>query len=160
MDKLLEILRENSSFSTKELALMLGEPEDYIAAQIKEYEQTGVIKGYQAIVDFDKVEDAGVTAIIDLKVTPERETGFDTIASKIMAFEEVRTLYLMAGTYDFAVFVNGKTMQDVASFVARKISCVDGVVATATHFMLKTYKLGGVSLVDDDNSSDRRSMVL
>ena len=106
MDKLLEILRENSSFTTKELALMLGEPEDYITAQIKEYEQTGVIKGYQAIVDFDKVPDAGVTAIIDLKVTPERETGFDTIASKIMSFEEVRSLYLMAGSYDFAVFVN------------------------------------------------------
>lgn len=160
MDKLLEILRENSSFTTSELSMMLGEPEDYIAAQVKEYEQTGVIKGYQAIVDFDKVPDSGVTAIIDLKVTPERETGFDAIAKKIMSFEEVRTLYLMAGSYDFAVFVNGKTIQDVASFVARKISCVDGVVATATHFMLKTYKLGGVSLVDDDNSSDRRSMVL
>ncbi|MBQ7504293.1 MAG: Lrp/AsnC family transcriptional regulator [Ruminococcus sp.] len=159
MDKLLEILRENSSFTTKELSLMLGEPEDYITAQIKEYEQTGVIKGYQAIIDFDKVPDAGVTAIIDLKVTPERETGFDSIATKIMSFEEVRTLYLMAGSYDFAVIVNGETMQDVASFVARKISCVDGVVATATHFMLKTYKLGGVSLVDED-STDRRSMVL
>lgn len=160
MDKLLEILRENSSFSTQELSLMLGEPEDYITAQIKEYEQTGVIKGYQAIVDFDKVPDSGVTAIIDLKVTPEKETGFDNIAAKIMSFEEVRTLYLMAGSYDFAVFVNGKTIQDVASFVARKISCVDGIVATATHFMLKTYKLGGLSLVDDENSSDRRSMVL
>ena len=159
MDKLLEILRENSSFTTKELSLMLGEPEDYITAQIKEYEQTGVIKGYQAIIDYDKIPDAGVTAIIDLKVTPERETGFDSIAKKIMNFSEVQSLYLMAGSYDFAVFVHGKSMQDVASFVARKISCVDGVVATATHFMLKTYKLGGVCLVDDE-PADRRSMVL
>ncbi len=159
MDKLLEILTENSSFTTKELALMLGEPEDYIAAQIKEYEQTGVIKGYQAIVDFDKVPDSGVTAIIELKVTPKKETGFDEIASKIMAFEEVSSMYLMAGSFDFALFVNGKTMQDVASFVARKISCVDGVIASATHFMLKTYKIGGVSLVDDE-CSDGRGMVL
>ena len=159
MDKLLEILSENSSFTNKEISLMLGEPEDYIAAQIKEYEQAGVIKGYKAIVDFEKVPDAGVTAIIELKVTPKKETGFDEIASQIMSFDEVSSMYLMAGSFDFAVFVTGKTMQDVASFVARKISCVDGVIASATHFMLKTYKIGGVSLVDD-NPSDGRGMVL
>ena len=159
MDKLLEILSENSSFTNKELSLMLGEPEDYIAAQIKEYEQAGVIKGYKAIGDFEKVPDAGVTAIIELKVTPKKETGFDEIASQIMSFDEVSSMYLMAGSFDFAVFVTGKTMQDVASFVARKISCVDGVIASATHFMLKTYKIGGVSLVDD-NPSDGRGMVL
>lgn len=160
MDKLLEILSENSTFTTSELALMLGEPEDYITAQIKEYEQTGVIKGYQAIVDYDKVPDAGVTAIIELSVTPKKETGFEEVAKEIMSFEEVTSLYLMAGSYDFAVFVKGKTMQDVASFVARKISCVDGVVATATHFMLKTYKIHGTSLVSDKEPSDGRSMVL
>ena len=159
MDKLLEILCENSTYTAKELALMLGEPEDYITAQIKEYEQAGVIKGYKAIVDFEKVPDAGVTAIIELKVTPKKETGFDEIASQIMSFDEVSSMYLMAGSFDFAVFVTGKTMQDVASFVARKISCVDGVIASATHFMLKTYKIGGVSLVDD-NPSDGRGMVL
>lgn len=160
MDKLLEILSENSTFTTGELALMLGEPEDYIAAQIKEYEQTGVIKGYQAIVDYAKVPDAGVTAIIELKVTPKKETGFEEVAKEIMSFEEVTSMYLMAGSFDFAVFVKGKTMQDVASFVARKISCVDGVVATATHFMLKTYKIDGMSLIDDKEPSDGRSMVL
>lgn len=159
MDKLLEILSENSSFTPKELALMLGEPEDYINAQIKEYEQSGVIKGYQAIVDWEKVPDAGVTAIIELKVTPKKETGFDEVARRIMAFEEVASMYLMAGQFDFSVMVKGETMQDVASFVARKISCVDGVIATATHFMLKTYKLGGMSFVDEEEP-DGRSMVL
>ena len=159
MDKLLQLLSSNSKFSTAEISAMLGEPEDYIAAQIKEYEQAGVIKGYKAIVDFEKVPDAGVTAIIELKVTPKKETGFDEIASQIMSFDEVSSMYLMAGSFDFAVFVTGKTMQDVASFVARKISCVDGVIASATHFMLKTYKIGGVSLVDD-NPSDGRGMVL
>ncbi len=160
MDRLLEILSENSTFTTKELALMLGEPEDYITAQIKEYEQTGVIKGYQAIVDYEKVPDAGVTAIIELKVTPKKETGFEEVAKEIMQFEEVTSMYLMAGSFDFSVFVKGKSMQEVASFVARKISCVDGVIATATHFMLKTYKIDGMSLVDDKEPSDGRSMVL
>lgn len=159
MDKLLEILSENSTFTTKELAMMTGEPEDYVAAQIKEYEQTGVIKGYRAIVDFEKLPDAGVSAIIELKVTPKKETGFDEIASTIMAFEEVTSLYLMAGAFDFAVIVKGKTMQDVASFVARRISCVEGVLATATHFMLKTYKMSGVSFADE-SPSDGRGMVL
>ena len=159
MVKLLEILSENSSFTPKELSLMLGEPEDYINAQIKEYEQSGVIKGYQAIVDWEKVPEAGVTAIIELKVTPQKETGFDEIAKRIMAFEEVTSMYLMAGAFDFSVMVKGATMQEVASFVARKISCVDGIKATATHFMLKTYKLGGLCFVEDEEA-DGRSMVL
>lgn len=160
MDKLLEILSENSSFTPKELALMLGEPEDYINAQIKEYEQSGVIKGYQAIVDWEKVPDAGVTAIIELKVTPRKETGFDEIAKLIMSFDEVTSMYLMAaGAFDFSVMVKGASMQDVASFVARKISCIDGIISTATHFMLKTYKVGGLSFSDGDEP-DGRSMVL
>ena len=139
---------------------MLDEPEDYISAQIKEYENNGIIKGYQALVNWEKIPDAMVTAIIELKVTPKRETGFDEIAKEIMSFDEVSSLYLMAGAFDFSVFVNGKTMQEVASFVARKLSCIDGVKATATHFMLKAYKIGGVSLDDDNNASDERSMVL
>jgi DNA-binding Lrp family transcriptional regulator len=138
---------------------MLGEPEDYIAAQIKEYEQKGIIKGYQALVDWEKVPDAPVTAIIELKVTPKKETGFDEVAEHIMAFDEVSSMYLMAGSFDLSVFVKGKSMQDVASFVARKLSCIDGVIATATHFMLKAYKIGGVNL-NDDSVDDERGMVL
>ncbi len=160
MDKLLEILSENSSFTTKELAMMLGEPEDYITAKIKEYEQSGAIKGYHAIIDWDKVPNAGVTALIELKVTPQKETGFDLIAERVMQFDEVSTLYLMAGGYDLGVIVKGKSMQDVASFVARKLSCIDGVLSTATHFMLKTYKDSGVELVEKDTKNDERSMVL
>ena len=161
MDKLLEILSENSSFTTKELAMMLGEPENYISAKIKEYEQSGIIKGYHAIVNWANVPDAGVTALIELKVTPQKETGFDLIAQRVMEFEEVSTLHLMAGSrYDLAVIVRGKTMQDVASFVARKISCIDGVLSTATHFMLKTYKDSGVELENKENITDGRSMVL
>ena len=159
MDKLLKLISENANFTSAELAAMLGEPEDAVKAKIKDYEEKGVIKGYQAILNSDYFEDNFVEALIELKVAPKKETGFDEIASQIMSFDEVSSMYLMAGSFDFAVFVTGKTMQDVASFVARKISCVDGVIASATHFMLKTYKIGGVSLVDD-NPSDGRGMVL
>ena len=160
MDKLLEILSENSSFTTKELSLMLGEPEDYIKAQIKEYEQSGVIKGYHAIVDWEKVPDAGVTALIQLNVVPKKETGFDDVAKKLMAFDEVSSLQLMAGAFDFAVTVKGKTIQDVASFVARKLACLDGVSATATHFFLKSYKDNGAILSEMESTKDGRNIVL
>ena len=160
MDKLLEILSENSSFTTKELSLMLGEPEDYIKAQIKEYEQSGVIKGYHAIVDWEKVHDAGVTALIQLNVVPKKETGFDDVAKKLMAFDEVSSLQLMAGAFDFAVTVKGKTIQDVASFVARKLACLDGVSATATHFFLKSYKDNGAILSEIESTKDGRNIVL
>lgn len=160
MDKLLEILSENSSFTTKELSLMLGEPEDYIKAQIKEYEQSGVIKGYHAIVDWEKVPDAGVTALIQLNVVPKKETGFDDVAKKLMAFDEVSSLQLMAGAFDFAVTVKGKTIQDVASFVARKLACLDGVSATATHFFLKSYKDNGAILSEIESTKDGRNIVL
>ena len=160
MDKLLEILSENSSFTSKELSLMLGEPEDYIKAQIKEYEQSGIIKGYHAIVDWEKVPDAGVTALIQLNVVPKKETGFDDVAKKLMAFDEVSSLQLMAGAFDFAVTVKGKTIQDVASFVARKLACLDGVSATATHFFLKAYKDNGAILSEIESTKDGRNIVL
>lgn len=160
MDQLLRILSENASFTTSELALMLGEPEDYIAAQIKEYESQGIIKGYQALVNWDAVPKSGVTAIIELKVSPKKETGFDEMAERVTAFEEVESVYLMAGGYDLAIIVNGDTIQDVASFVSRRLSTIDGVLSTATHFMLKRYKEGGVNFSDHDCHSDKRSIVL
>ena len=119
MDKLLKLLSENSGFTTAEIAAMLGEPEDYIKAQIKEYENSGVIKGYQAVVNWDMVDDSYVEALIELQVTPKKETGFDEMAELCMGFEEVESLYLMAGTYDFALIVRGESMQDIAMFVAK-----------------------------------------
>lgn len=160
MDKLLKILSENSSYTTKQLALMLNEPEDYIIHQIKEYEDSGVIRGYQAMVNWDGVKDAGVMAIIELKVTPKKEKGFDEIAEKIMMFDEVSSVYLMAGAYDLALVVKGETIQDISSFVAKKLSALEGIVSTATHFMLKRYKEGSVVLVDVEEPTDRREMVL
>ena len=160
MDKLLKLLCTNSQFSTAELAAMLGEPEDYIAAQIKEYEAKGVIKGYQAVVNWEDLDDSFVEALIELKVTPKKETGFDEMAQMCMAFDEVESVYLMAGVYDFALIVRGQTMQDIAMFVAKKLSTVEGVVSTGTHFIMRRYKDRGMNLTAFDGDTDERSLIL
>ena len=160
MDKLLNLLCTNSQFSVAELSAMLGEPEDYIKAQIKEYEAKGIIKGYQAVVNWEDVEDSYVEALIELKVTPRKETGFDEMAQRCMAFDEVESVYLMAGVYDFALIVRGQTMQDIAMFVARKLSTIDGVLSTGTHFIMRRYKDRGMNLTDFDGDKDERSLIL
>ncbi|MCQ2514228.1 MAG: Lrp/AsnC family transcriptional regulator [Ruminococcus sp.] len=160
MDKLLKLLSTNSEFTTAEIATMLGEPEDYIKAQIKEYESKGIIKGYQAVVNWEEVEDSYVEALIELKVTPKKETGFDEMAEHCMAFDEVESVYLMAGGYDFALIVRGETMQEIAMFVAKKLSTMDGVVSTGTHFMLRRYKDRGMTLTNSEEFKDRRSLIL
>ena len=160
MDKLLHLLSTNSSFTTAELATMLGEPEDYIKAQIKEYESKGIIKGYQAVVNWENSDETYVEALIELKVTPKKETGFDEMAQRCMAFDEVDSVYLMAGAYDFALIVKGQTMQDIAMFVAKKLSTIDGVISTGTHFILRRYKDRGMNLFEPDKQADERSLIL
>lgn len=160
MDKLLQLLSTNSGFTTSEIASMLGEPEDYIKAQIKEYENKGIIKGYQAVVNWDGLDDNFVEALIELRVTPKKETGFDEMAEMCMAFDEVESVYLMAGVYDFALIVKGETMQDIAMFVAKKLSTIDGVLSTGTHFIMRRYKDRGMNLINFDNQVDERSLIL
>ena len=160
MDKLLNLLCTNSQFSVAELSAMLGEPEDYIKAQIKEYEAKGIIKGYQAVVNWEDVEDSYVEALIELKVTPRKETGFDEMAQMCMAFDEVESVYLMAGVYDFLLIVKGESMQDIAMFVAKKLSTIDGVISTGTHFILRRYKDRGMNLFEPDKQADERSLIL
>ncbi|HHZ06918.1 MAG TPA: Lrp/AsnC family transcriptional regulator [Clostridiales bacterium] len=160
MDKLLKLLSENSKLTTGEIAVMLNEPEEYIIKQIKEYEKQGVITGYRAVVNWGKVTDAPATALIELKVTPKRDTGFDEIANKLMSFDEVDTVRLMAGAFDFLVTVKAKTITEIAMFVANKLSTLDSVVSTGTYFMLKTYKDSGVSFDNDESEDDKRSLVL
>lgn len=157
MDKLLRLLSENSSYTTAQLSMMLGEPEEAIKARIKEYENNGVIRGYQAVINWDGVPDAGVMAIIELKVAPQMQKGFDDIAEKIMRYDEVECVYLMAGAYDLLLIVNGRTIQDVSSFVAKRLAAMHGILSTATHFILKRYKEDGVPLIDTNN--DGREMI-
>lgn len=160
MDKLLQLLSTNSGFTTGEIATMLGEPEDYIKAQIIEYENKGIIKGYQAVVNRDELDDGDVEALIELKVRPRKETGFDEMAERCMAFEEVESVYLMAGAYDFALIVRGETMQDIAMFVAKKLSTIDGVLSTGTHFIMRRYKDRGMNLIDFGDRTDGRNLIL
>ncbi|MBQ1350117.1 MAG: Lrp/AsnC family transcriptional regulator [Ruminococcus sp.] len=160
MDKLLHLLSKNSQFTDAELASMLGEPVDYIRAQIKEYESKGIIKGYQAVVDWENVETDYVEALIELKVTPKKETGFDEMAKICMAFDEVEAVYLMAGVYDFALIVRGETMQDIGMFVAKKLSTIESVVSTGTHFIMRRYKDKGINLFEADKQADERSLIL
>jgi DNA-binding Lrp family transcriptional regulator len=144
MDELLRILQSNALESHEDMGRMLGLPAAEVSQRIADYEKRGVIRGYQAILDEDKLDLDKVTAVIEVKVTPQREGGFDTIAERIGRFPEVRSAYLMSGTYDLLLFVEGRTLRDVAAFVSERLSTLEGVLSTSTHFMLKTYKRFGV----------------
>jgi len=151
MDELLRLLKENAKESPENLAKLLGLGVDEVCAKIEDYETRGIIKGYQAIVDEDQLDTNQVTAVIEVKIIPEREGGFDRVARRISLFEEVSSMYLMSGAYDLLLFVAGNDLKKVASFVSEKLSTLDGVTSTATHFMLKTYKHHGVVMdIQDD----------
>ncbi len=145
--RILKLINENPRLTDKELAVMLDMSEAEVSAEIERLESEGIIGGYRAIVDWSRVEDIDtVTALIELKVTPRRDTGFDEIAAEILEFPEVDTVHLMSGAYDFAVYVKGRTIQDISMFVAKRLSPLDSVLSTATHFVLKSYKDSGVLL--------------
>ena len=144
MDELLRILQSNALESREDIGRMLGVPAAEVSQRIAEYEKRGVIRGYQAILNEDQLDLEKVTAVIEVKVTPQREGGFDTIAERIGRFPEVRSAYLMSGTYDLLLFVEGRTLREVAAFVSERLSPLEGVLSTSTHFMLKTYKRFGV----------------
>jgi len=154
MDKLLKLLRQNALESTANLAKMLDMSEEDVKAKIAEYEQKGIIRGYQAIVNEDELDLHDVRAAIEVKITPERQGGFDRIASALSRFNEVDSLFLMSGGYDLLVFVKGKNLREVASFVSEKLATIDGVISTGTHFMLKTYKDQGV-LMQSEQKDER-----
>jgi DNA-binding Lrp family transcriptional regulator len=157
MDELLEILQTNALESRENIGRMLGVPAAEVNARIAEYEKSGVIRGYQAILNEDQLNLEKVTAVIEVKVTPQREGGFDVIAHRISRFPEVRSAYLMSGAYDLLLFVEGRNLREVASFVSERLSPLEGVLSTSTHFMLKTYKRFGV-LMHQETSDERLSV--
>lgn len=144
MEKLLRLIENDATLTPKEIALMLEKEEGDIKNMIRQLEKDGVILGYKAVIDWDKTETETVTALIEVKVMPQRDDGFDKIAEKIQNYPEIKGLYLMSGGFDFTVLIEGKTMKEVAYFVARKLAPIEYVTATATHFVLKTYKYNGV----------------
>ena len=150
MDKLLEILEDNANLSYEQIAVMLDKEEGEIKDIIKKYEKDGVIVGYKTLIDWDKTDREYATALIEVKVVPQRDKGFDKVAEKIYRYPEVQNLYLMSGAYDFCVILEGKTMKEVAYFVAQKLSSLESVTGTATHFVLKKYKNNGAVYTSDE----------
>ena len=144
MQSILKLLKNDGRLDARRLAVILGTTEDDVAAKIKQLEKDHIIIGYTALIDWEKTSEEMVTALIEVQVTPQRGEGFEGIAERIYQFDEVESLYLMSGGYDFEVTIVGKSMKDVAQFVATKLSTVDGVRGTATHFILKKYKESGV----------------
>ena len=157
MDELLKILQANATESRENIARMLNLSVAEVNRRIADYEQRGVIRGYQAILNEDQLDLDTVTAVIEVKVTPQREGGFDTIAQRISRFPEVRSAYLMSGTYDLLLFIDGRNLREVAAFVSERLAPLEGVLSTSTHFMLKTYKRLGV-LMHQETSDERLSI--
>ena len=152
MDELLKVLKRNALESPENLAKMLNLSIDDVKAKIADYERRGIIRGYQAVVNEDQLDLRRVTAVIEVKVTPEREGGFNYIADRISKFSEVDSLYLMSGAFDLLLFVSGRDLREVAFFVSDKLATIKGVISTATHFMLKTYKSNGVIMAQSAES--------
>ena len=148
---ILEILKEDARTSHAEIASMLGATEEEIKTEVEEMEKTGVIVKYTAIINDEKTDKDFVEALIEVKVSPVREKGFNEIAEYIYQFEEVKSVYLMSGSYDLAVFVEGRTLRDAARFVSEKLSGIDKVLSTATHLILKKYKTEGIVLERQDS---------
>lgn len=140
MEKLLKLIADNARLSFEELGAMLDMKPEEVAAMLDEAAKNGVIKGYKALIDWEKAGIDNVKCMIDLCVTPKKDHGFDEIAESIAMLSEVESVYLMSGGYDLSVVISGKSFQDIALFVARRLSPMDNVISTATHFVLKTYK--------------------
>ena len=157
MDELLKILQANATESRENIAKMLNLSVAEVHQRIAKYEKDGVIRGYQAILNEDQLNLDTVTAVIEVKVSPQREGGFNTVAERISRFPEVRSAYLMSGTYDVLLFVEGHNLRQVAAFVSERLSPLDGVLSTSTHFMLKTYKRLGV-LMESGHAEERLSI--
>lgn len=159
MRELLDILEQNAKITVAEAAAMTGLSEDEAAKAIAEFEKNKVILGYKAMVNWDRTDKDYVTAMIDVKLVPQRDKGFDNIAERIYKYPQVKACWLMSGSYDLSVMIEGKHLKEVALFVAEKLAVIDGVQSTATHFVLKKYKDGNI-IFEDGETDDREAIVL
>ena len=156
-EKILSVIEKNSRIDIEELAILLGEDETAIANEIADMGKEGVICGYHTLINWDKTNNEKVNALIEVRVTPQKGMGFDNIAERIYQFSEVNAVYLMSGSFDFTVFIEGRTMRDVAQFVSDKLAPMDSVLSTATHFVLKKYKDHGTIL--SAKKKDERQLI-
>ncbi|EXX85915.1 AsnC family transcriptional regulator [Paenibacillus darwinianus] len=155
--KILELLKEDARRSAELISTMLGVPEADVKQAITEMEDDHVIVKYATVVNWSKVDDEKVTALIEVQITPERGRGFDSIAERIYLYPEVKSVYLMSGAYDLLVEVEGKTLKEVASFVSNKLSPIDSVLSTKTFFILKKYKQDGI--IFEEAEGDNRLVI-
>ena len=154
MEEILNILdKEKGNVSRAKIAQMLGMEEKEVADKIEKMEKENVIVGYKTIVSWDKTDKDVVVALIELRITPQRGEGFDKVAERIYKYPQVKSLYLMSGAYDLAVTIEGKSMKEVALFVAQKLAPMDSIISTATHFVLKKYKEEGIVFEDDEKDT-------
>ena len=150
MRELLELLEKNARLSTSELAAILRRSEYEIESAIQKLERDKILLSYNALINWEKFGDDSVTAVIEINLTPQREVGFDAIAERIYRFDEVSTVYLMSGSFDLMVIIEGKSLKEVADFVATRLSTIEGVTQTRSHFLLKAYKKDGIIIEDEE----------
>ena len=156
-EEILRLLEKISRIVIKEFAILVGKTETEVANEIAQMEKEGIIRGYYTLINWDNTNDERVSALIEVKVTPQRGIGFDKIAERISKFDEVKSVYLMSGGFDFTVILEEKTMKEIAQFVTSKLSTLDEVLNTATHFVLKKYKDYGVTMMEEHK--DERMLV-
>lgn len=156
-EEILRLLEKDSRTDIKEIAVLVGATEAEVANEIAQMEKEGIIRGYYTLINWDNTSDERVSALIEVKVTPQRGIGFDKIAERISKFDEVKSVYLMSGGFDFTVILEEKTMKEIAQFVTSKLSTLDEVLNTATHFVLKKYKDYGVTMMEEHK--DERMLV-
>jgi DNA-binding Lrp family transcriptional regulator len=157
--KLLKLLSKNARYTVEDLATMTGCSEEEIKKDLAELEKEGMIRGYKTVIDWERMDSAYVSAIIELKVTPKAGLGFEEVARRVMKYPEVESVYLMSGGYDLSVVVKGKTFQEVAMFVGKVLAPMHSILSTATHFVLRRYKELDVMLQEKDRD-DRGSISL
>lgn len=158
--QVLRLVEDDARLTKEKIAVMLDKEVGEIAEIIETLEKDGVILGYRAIVDWDKTDRESVTALIELKVTPQRDRGFERVAERIANYPEVQNLFLMSGAYDYCVMIEGKTMKEVALFVAEKLAPLDGILSTSTHFVLRKYKDHGAKYgnLTEDSKDERGNL--
>ena len=158
MEEILEILEQNCRYTDEEIAIMVGKSVEEVREAIRDYEEKSIIAGYTALINWENTGTETVTALIEVKITPQRGEGFDKVAERIYKFDQVKACYLMSsGGFDLTVIVEGKTMKEVALFVSRSLACQEYVIGTATHFVLKKYKDHGTIFKEKD-STDREHL--
>ena len=157
-EKLLDLLSQDARLSTAQLAAMTGATEEEVAEAVRHFEKKRTILGYKALVDWDKTDRESVTALIEVKITPQKGMGFDEIARQIYSHHQVESVYLMSGGFDLTVIIKDRTMREVARFVAEQLAPMENVLSTGTHFILKKYKDYGVEY--DHSEKDKREVMM